>query len=215
MFFRKKNQIKRQLAETKIKVLEEISTGIANLATEFTRLQIMDSISSVMDGYIWFKDENGIYKYASPRWIKVFFDLPETFNIAGKNDIDLLNQYRTKTNNEHTYGEMCVGTDAHCMAEDKTCRYVEIGYIAKQIFILDVVKTPVKDNSGQLIGTVGFARDRSRNKKVIQEELKIYAKNGWVENLDPTSYKKDIVAYYISKTAVPLLNNNNFIPREE
>jgi hypothetical protein len=214
MLFKRRKKREQELVKTKIRILEDISVGIGRLASEFTRLQVMDSISSVMDGYIWFKDETGVYQYASPRWINVFFDLPETFNIVGKNDIALLNGYRSRTGNEHTYGEMCVGTDAHCMAEDKTCRYIEIGYIAENIFILDVVKTPVKDKNGNLIGTVGFARDRSRSKRLIQEELKTYAKMGWVENLDPTSYQNDIVAYFITRTAGKFLNDNNFIPRE-
>jgi len=214
MFFKKRFQIRKQLQETKIKVLNEISAGIAELETEFTRLRILDSISSVMDGYIWFKDNNGIYKYASPRWLSVFFGLPENYKIEGKNDIDLLNQYRERTGNEHTFGEMCVGTDAHCMTENKTCRYIEIGFIAKKLFILDVVKTPVKDKTGNLIGTVGFARDRTKSKDVIQEELKTYVRNNWVEDLDTTSFAKDVVAYYIQKTSIPFLNDT-FIPRED
>ena len=174
---------------------------IINLANSQIELQskcdIIESTMRLVDAYVWNKDENGVYRYASENWLPLFFDLPKDFNITGKTDKELLDEYRKRTGNEHTYGNVCVGTDQHCMDIGKTCYYFEAGYINKQLFLLEVVKTPIY-NDDKCIGTVGVARDRSKEEEKIKLLIAEYERVGFAENLTQnTMYDDGVVAYWI------------------
>lgn len=160
--------------------------------------QAIETTVDLIDGYMWHKDNQGKYLYCTPSWKTLFFGLDTNIDIIGKTDIELLNDYRNRTLNEHTYGNICLGTDEHCKNLKKTCYYIEVGYINQKLFILEVTKTPHFDSKGKYIGIVGIAKDRSKDKSIIELTLSEYLKNNIAENLNPDKmFDEGVTAYWI------------------
>jgi len=178
--------------------------------------QAIETTVDLIDGYMWHKDAEGKYLYCTPSWKTLFFGLESNTDITGKTDIELLNDFRTRTLSEHTYGNICVGTDEHCKNLKKTCYYIEVGYINKKLFILEVTKTPHFDSKGKYIGIVGIAKDRSKDKNIIELTLSEYLKNNIAENLNPDRmFNEGVTAYWIkSKKANQQFNKiSGILPR--
>lgn len=178
--------------------------------------QAVELTVSLIDGYMWHKDAQGKYLYCTPEWKRLFFDLDPHIDVSGNNDIELLNDYRIRTNNEHTYGNICVGTDEHCKQQGHTCYYIEIGYINNKIFILEVTKTPHYDINGNYIGIVGIAKDRSQEENLITFNISEYIKKGICVNLNPDNmFNEHVTAYWIkNKEASKLISQiSGILPR--
>lgn len=159
---------------------------------------ILNTTVDLIDGYMWNKDAQGRYLYCTPKWKSLFFGLPEDTDIVGKTDIELLNEYRQRTGLEHTYGNVCSGTDQHCIEQKHTCYYIEAGYIADELFLLEVTKTPLFDANDTIVGVVGIARNRSNDAPLIKIMLHEYIKKNIAINLNPEKMHDDrIVAYWI------------------
>lgn len=120
-------------------------------------------------GYLWRKDIDGRYEYCDPSWCKVFFKLPHGCDIIGSTDKELLSDFAS-TGKIHTYGDVCVGTDQHCIQEGKKSHYIEMGWIEDELFVIDVIKTPIFENN-IITGTVGFARDISADPTWVCDEV--------------------------------------------
>lgn len=160
-----------------------------NLITELT--------ASIVKMYTWSKDEFGKYVYCTPEWKEVFFGLDKDVDIFGKTDIELLDDFRSRTGLEHTYGNVCKSSDEHCMDQGKPCYYLEAGYIGGKLFLLDVRKSPLYDD-GRLRGTVGVARDLSDSADDVKKMISYYIDKGIAENLNPDNmYSDGVVAYWI------------------
>ena len=165
---------------------------------------IIENMIEVSGGHIWRKDKDKRYLYCDNGWKELFFDLDSSFNIIGKTDKELLEEFR-KDGKTHTYGDICSGTDDDCIQRNKKCHYIEMGYIGKQLFILDVIKTPTDDG-----GTVGFAKDISSEVNRTIKELSKLLKDKQAEIV----FKKDndVVAYYIKSESIysTVVNKINF-----
>lgn len=155
--------------------------------------ELLQDIIFTAGGYLWRKDINGRYEYCDPSWCKVFFQLPHECDIIGSTDKELLVDF-TSTGKRHTYGNVCAGTDQHCIEQNKKCHYIEMGWIEDNLFVIDVIKTPVRSN-GIITGIVGFARDISADPSWVCDELNIALKN----NDASVIYKLDdeVAAYHI------------------
>jgi len=191
--------------------------GIRNAEEE--KLRQCDLITSTMNmvqGFMWNKDENGRYRFCSPSFKSVFFGLSDDTDITGKTDIELLNDFRSRTGKVHTYGDICFGTDGHCKLQGTTCYYLEFGYIGDSLFALDVVKTPQYDKFGEYKGIVGIARDRSKDAMLLDLMLTTLINEGKAENLNADRMFTDRVAAYWIKNEDDhrkLLRESTIIPR--
>jgi len=107
-------------------------------------------------GYIWYKDEDHKYILCDPSFCNDFFKLnvKSIHDIYGKTDNELI----SRCNCYHSFFNICVSTDEHCKSQGYRCRYIEIGYIDNQLFVFDVVKTPLFDKFGNYNGNIGFAK---------------------------------------------------------
>ena len=68
----------------------------------------------------------------------------------------------------HTFGEICLDTDAITMDSGTPQQFDEYGNIQGKFLFLDVLKAPFIDKNGQVIGTVGSARDVTSAKEAEQ-----------------------------------------------
>lgn len=132
---------------------------------------------------------------------KVFFKirLDEVFdNIIGKNDIELINEYRNK-GNRHDFGELCISTDIHSKENGVISKYIEAGYIDDSFVIFDITKTPLFDENGNYIGNIGFALDKSDKYSAVVNEIKFLLKNNKAEQLSNNDFNGSPFVYYIKE----------------
>ena len=156
---------------------------------------LLQNMIMTAGGFLWKKDAKGRYEYCDPTWCEVFFKMKHGCDIIGYNDQELLDDFRSD-GRQHTYGVACKGTDQHCAKQKQKCHYIEMGWIEKELFIIDVIKTPIFIND-ILTGTVGFARDLSYDPAWICNEVSNALKNEEAEIV----YKlnDDVAAYYITR----------------
>ncbi len=158
---------------------------------------LIESLLYTSGAFIWLKLVNSKYIYCDRRWKGVFFGLPEDFEMVGHTDIELLHEFRKNVNPIHDYGELCIGSDAHCNEQGIQCRYIEGGFIGNRLFILDVVKTPVYNDHGLITGNVGFAMDRSNQLTQVINEIENARKLDILEQLTPVGYEGSPFVYWI------------------
>lgn len=156
---------------------------------------VLQTMIVTAGGHLWMKDADGKYQYCDPTWCEVFFKMPSGCNIIGYTDKELLDEFK-KCNKRHTYGNVCYGTDQHCIESGKQCHFIELGYIEDELFVLDVIKTPLIED-GKITGTVGFARNLSHNAEWVCEELKASLKNGDAKTI--FKLNNDVAAYLITR----------------
>lgn len=191
-----------ELKKTKVRLQEE-------------NRMLIDMITAA-GGYIWEKDANGIYRFCDPQFCWDFFGLEPVdgiCDIAGTDDVSLLNAYRQRTGKQHSFGELCVSSDHHCLAQGKRCLYVEFGYIDQMLFVLHVIKTPLYCPDGKPNGTVGFAWNRSHEAEFVLQEVERCLENGYAKRL--TQKCKNIAVYWVEREKFfgPVCNIDIKFPR--
>lgn len=199
--------IKRYIMIESLKKIEE---------DKLRQCELITSTMQMVQGFMWNKDENGRYRFCTPSFKRVFFGLPEDTDITGRTDIELINEFRESTGKVHTFGDICVGTDGHCIEQGISCYYVEFGYIGDNLFVLDVTKTPQYNKQGECIGIVGIARDRTKDATMLDMQLSTYKDEGKAVNLNSERMFIDRVAAYWIKDEVDhrkLLRESTIIPR--
>ena len=129
---------------------------------------LISTIVQAIPDLIWLKDVDGVY-LACNKMLERFFGATEA-EIVGKSDYDFVNHELADSYREH---------DRKSMAAGKPTNYVESATFADdghQIF-LDIIKTPVFDSHGMLIGVLGIGRDiteHKRTERVIRESEKLF-----------------------------------------
>ncbi len=66
----------------------------------------------------------------------------------------------------HTFGEICTDSDSIVMNTGQTGQFDEFGNIKGKFLYLDVIKSPLCNEQGEMIGTVGAGRDITERKQV-------------------------------------------------
>lgn len=161
-------------------------------------------IVTAVDGYIWEKElsipgEELIHTYVDPDFCKDFYyiSIPNTKAINthnscrkafGKKGSELLDEFR-ETGKKHTFGDLCVSTDDHCIEQGKPCEYFEMGYIEREVgdlewFILRVRKTPIFNEEGECTGVLGFANNCTNDSHSVKALLESGLKAGRIKKLD-------------------------------
>ena len=130
---------------------------------------------------LWFKDTKGKYLYAN-KAIKdglLLDDKPE-----GKTDIELARAAKLKYGErEHTFGEVCDNSDADVLEHEYISkRYVESGKVKGQMLHIEVNKSIVKLDDGEVLGVVGSGRDITeyREELLNSSQKDIFKKNEFV-----------------------------------
>jgi len=168
------------------KLIDDLKQGAA----------LVDITNRMIKLNTWSKDEFGKFTYCSPSWKKLFFGLEEDVDVTGKTNIELIEDFIKRTGKKHTYVNVCKNSDLHCMTQNKTCYYLEIGYINSEPLVLDMKKSPIYFD-GRCRGVVGVARDISTGIDGVAKLLSSYIDKGVAENLNPDYHDSDIATYWI------------------
>lgn len=134
---------------------------------------LIELISEHLPDMLWVKDIEGKYLFAN-RAVCENLLMADMKEVIGKDDIYLAERERSKhpENSEwHTFGELCFDSDLEVIQNRKAMSFEEFGNIKGQMLYLAVNKAPFYDDEGNILGTVGTARDITEFKH-IQLELK-------------------------------------------
>jgi PAS domain S-box-containing protein len=128
-----------------------------------------------VEDMIWAKDLNGKYIFANKTMCNKLLLAKNVEEPIGKNDMFFVDRERKKhpdNRDWHTFGELCVNTDKVVIKSKKPERFDEYGNVRGKFLFLDVIKTPLWDENGQMIGTVGSARDVTKEREIEDERLR-------------------------------------------
>ena len=133
---------------------------------------------------IWTKDLDNRFIFANKACCEKLLNAKDTDEPVGKTDIYFAGREK-KSHPEnpeyHTFGETCKGSDMVVLKTKKPLRSDESGNLKGKFVCLNVYKAPFLDENGNLIGTVGCARDITREKEIEKEQRKAEEENKKLE----------------------------------
>ncbi len=140
---------------------------------------------------IWAKDKEKRYIFANKAVCETILSASDTNEPIGKTDMFFAAREHEKHPDEpewHTFGEICSDSDNVALNTKKAERFIEFGNVKGKFLYLDVYKAPFLDESGTIIGTVGCARDITKEhavEKALHESEALF--HSLVDNmLNPT-----------------------------
>lgn len=176
-----------------IKQLEDIHQGIKDVRQSLNddkkmlirELEKKDVVINAMienlPDMLWFKDKTGKYIYAN-KAIKEGLLLDN--NPEGKTDIELALNAKAKFGEKnYTFGEVCVNSDIDVLENEYTGkRYVESGKVKGKMLHLEVNKSIVKLDDGEVLGVAGSGRDITayREELIRNGQEDVFKKNEFI-----------------------------------
>ncbi len=130
---------------------------------------------------IWAKNMKGEYIFANRAMCEKLLCAKNTDEPVGKTDLFFAERERAahpKNREWHTFGELCVNSDQIVIDSRQPNRFDEFGNIRGEYLHLDVYKSPVWGENGEMIGVFGSGRDITNEKlqeiekKKLEDELK-------------------------------------------
>lgn len=116
---------------------------------------------------IWAKDVNGVFTHVNKSMCENLLCTSDFDEPIGKNDMFFVNRARELHPNDplwHTFGEVCVDSDAIILKTKKSGTFIEDGNVKGKYLCLEVNKSPIFLNN-TLIGTVGSGRNITDNQR--------------------------------------------------
>lgn len=126
---------------------------------------------------LWAKDLNDRYIFVNRAICNNLLNASDTDEPLNKTDIFFAKRERERNPDNqqwHTFGEICQNTDQVVKKNLKPEKFDESGNVKGKFLFLDVHKAPLFDGSGKLIGTVGSAREVTKEKeaeRVLKDAL--------------------------------------------
>ncbi|MCD4771939.1 MAG: PAS domain S-box protein [Bacteroidales bacterium] len=140
--------------------------------------ELFDMIRSMSDAVpdmIWAKDLDGNFTFTNKTICEKLLNAKDTNEPIGKHTMFFVNRERETHKDEKdwfTFGEECTYSDSIVIKNKQSQRFDEHGNVFGKFLYLDVFKAPLFNDKGKLIGTVGSARDVTKQKldaKILKE----------------------------------------------
>ncbi len=125
---------------------------------------------------IWAKDLDDRYMFANQALCDKLLQCRHPDEAIGNTEAYFAEKER-KLGHQHTFGDGAINSDEITKLRKSAGRFLEEGLVRNHYLMLDVHKAPFWDDNGQLIGTVGCARDVTREKqtaRALQESEQRY-----------------------------------------
>ncbi len=119
---------------------------------------------------IWAKDMEDRYIFVNKAACDVLLKCDSTEEVLGKDDIYFAGLEKKRGFN-HTFGAVCTDSDQVVRKTGMAARFIEEGFVRGKYLVLDVRKAPFYDDRGRMVGTVGCARDITKE-QAIEKKLK-------------------------------------------
>jgi hypothetical protein len=180
-------QTKKELEEANQEILE-----VNDILASTNKL--LSEMAHAAGGLICRKDADGRYLFINEYQCQMFFEMQPSCSglVIGRTDIELIEEFKSRTGKEHTFGDICANTDKHCKSTGKCCLYVEFGKIGDRDVVLKTIKTPITKPNGEDDGIVVFGWDVT----FICNNILDVIKNGLLDN---TIEKLDNNVYWIKE----------------
>ena len=120
--------------------------------------RMMKLMANTVPDMIWAKDLDDQYLFANKAIRENLLKCKAGESPIGKKDLFFARRERAE-GQLHTFGEICVNSDAVVKKSRVPGRFLEDGLVRGKYLALDVSKAPMFDEQGELIGTVGSGRD--------------------------------------------------------
>lgn len=123
---------------------------------------------------VWAKDLEGRFMFVNKATCYKLLMAKDIEEPIGKNDMFFAYRQRQQhpdRDDWFTFGETCINSDAVVVKNKKPQRFDEYGYVQGKFLFLDVYKAPIFDESGKIIGTVGYGMDVTKDKEAEKELL--------------------------------------------
>lgn len=193
--------------------------------------KLFRTMADTMPDMLWAKDVNNRYIFVNRAMAEILLNAKDVNEPIGKTDMYFAERER-KAHPEnpewHTFGEMCMDSDTETIKAGRPMQFDEYGNVKGKFLYLDVHKTPMYDDNGEIIGVVGSARDVTQQKlfeKILrQSELKyrelfenapvgylILDENGIIIDANETLLRR----FGYSKKEFIRRNIREFVPPEE
>ncbi|CAG1769234.1 partial Aerobic respiration control sensor protein ArcB, partial [uncultured bacterium] len=122
----------------------------------------LKSLLNTIPDFVWLKDTNGVYLFCNPIFER--FLGAKTSNIIGKTDYDFVNDEQANFFRESDLTTIAKGTP-HTV--EQAIKFADDNKEA----LLEVTRTPMYSEDGELIGVLGIAHDVTEHKQ-IEERLR-------------------------------------------
>jgi PAS domain S-box-containing protein len=122
---------------------------------ELRRAQLATLVDTIPD-LIWLKDADGVYLACNRRFEQFFGAREEA--IVGHTDHDFVPRELADFFREHDLKAMAAGGPS---LNEEWLDFAETG----EHLLVETIKTPMRDRSGQLVGVLGIARDITRRRQ--------------------------------------------------
>lgn len=145
---------------------ESLKSSEKNYHKLYSLIRLM---SDTMPDMLWAKDLNKQFLFVNESMCKNLLNASDTFEPIGKTDLYFAERERQshpEDPNWHTFGELCMDSDAVTLKEMRPMQFDEFGNVKGEFLFLDVHKAPLINNKGKLIGIVGSARDITKSKNI-------------------------------------------------
>jgi PAS domain S-box-containing protein len=130
--------------------------------------ELFRTIADNMPDMLWAKDLDKRFIFVNKAIAQNLLNAENTNEPIGKNDMYFALREREKypeNSNWHTFGEICRDSDAIVLESGENGQFDEFGNVQGKFLFLDVIKSPLRNESGEIIGTVGAGRDVTKRKK--------------------------------------------------
>ena len=142
-------------AETQQKLFAQVLKTVRTQRQASIVSCYLDSLFEDIPDMVWFKDRSGVRLKVNTRFCEVVGK--SKADIEGKKDDYIWNL----TKEEYETGEYdCAATDALVIKQNKPVMFAEkLRYADNKVHYQNTYKAPVFSPSGEVLGTVGFAKD--------------------------------------------------------
>jgi PAS domain S-box-containing protein len=129
----------------------------------YSEAQLNTLVQTIPD-LIWLKDVDGVYLSCN-KMFERFFGAKEA-DIIGKTDYDFVDKEQADFFRDNDRKAIANGRPS---STEETVNFADDGHLA----FMDVVKTPMFDNFGRLIGVLGIGHDITKRKQKEETRLKL------------------------------------------
>ncbi|NPD48153.1 PAS domain S-box protein [Lentimicrobium sp. S6] len=136
--------------------------------------RIFRTIADNMTDMLWAKDLHNNYIFVNQAMCRNLLIAKDTDEPLGKKDMFFAQRERNRHPHNpqwHTFGEICRDSDHVIIEEKSPKRFDEFGNVKGKFLYLDVHKSPLINEQGEMIGVVGSGRDVTIEKE-IERQLK-------------------------------------------
>ena len=187
------------------RILQELKNSEQN----YKNLQMLfRNMADIVPDMIWAKDIDKKYIFANHSVCKNLLGTDDINEPIGKTDMFFAARQRNQHPENplwHTFGEGCADSDVTTIETGDTCQFDEFGYVNGKFLYLDVIKTPIRNEKGEITGVVGTARDVTESRKAHMRLLESEANlKAIIENsLDSIwSVNREYEIQYVNETFV-------------